>query len=67
MGDKIRYFGTENRFKIIYIDHELQWVLFYVDKNICSFDPLKISSDKSNISKILCLVRTFYKNTLIKL
>ena len=45
VGDKIRYFGTENRFKIIYIDHELQWVLFYVDKNICSFDPLKISSD----------------------
>ena len=42
----------------------LQCVLFYVDKSICSFDPLKIASDLSNISKIHCLVWAFYKNTL---
>ena len=37
---------------------------FYVDKSICSFDPLQIPSDYSNKSKIHCLVRTFDKNTL---
>ena len=35
---------------------------FYADKSIC-FYPLKIASDWSNISQILCLVRTFDKNT----
>ena len=34
---------------------------FYAVKKICSFDPLKIASDYSNISENLCLVRKFDK------
>ena len=36
---------------------------FYADKNICSFDPLKIVSGQSNISQNLRIPRTFDKNT----
>ena len=37
-------------------------VLFYGAKCICSFDPLEIDSDRSNISQILRMVETFDKN-----
>ena len=35
---------------------------FYAVKSICSFDPLRIASDYSNISENLWVVRKFYKN-----
>ena len=37
--------------------------IFYEDKSICSFDPIKIASDQSNTSENPHMVRTFDKNT----
>jgi hypothetical protein len=41
-------------------------VCFYWVKSFCSFDPLKIASDWSNISQFLRLVRIFDRNTPIR-
>ena len=41
--------------------HYIQYVFFYGDKSICSFYPLKIVQDKSNLSQNLRLVRKFDK------
>ena len=51
--------NIKKRFRFI----SIQCVFFYWVKGICSFDPLKIASDWSNIYQILCLVKTFDKNT----
>ena len=54
-------FGTKNiKKRCRFISNQY---FFLFSKSIYSFDPLKIGSDRSNISQILCLVRKFDKNT----
>ena len=52
------------KFVYVKVSRTYSVFFFYWVKSICSFDPLKIASDWSNISQILCLDRTFDKDTL---